>query len=145
MSHIFMSFLPCQLRWRLLPIKIRSRCTTYSFVPPATRYRRSPPILSTWAPRSAFSACCTPGARPSRRTLTQYARHYHLLDFSVNKASWSSAQPPCRISLPVWWRCSIMLRMGSAPKSLQRISQGARGVTCSRFNRPASTSLSIVR
>jgi ABC-type transport system substrate-binding protein len=36
------------------------------------------------------------------------------------------------------------LGMGSAPKSRRRISQGARGVTCSRFNRPASTILWIV-
>src|SRR5215472_12273505 len=70
-------------KWRLLPIKIRSKCTTYSFAPPAKRYRRSPPILSTWAPRLVFSACCILGAQPSLRTLTQYVRHYHLLDFSV--------------------------------------------------------------
>ncbi len=51
--------------------------------------------------------------------------------FSVNKASWSFVQPPCKISLPVRWRQSIILRMGSASKSLRRISQGARGVSCS--------------
>src|SRR6202140_537668 len=64
--------------------------------------------------------------------------------FSVNNASWSSAPPPCRTSLPVRWRRSTMLRMGSASKSRRLTSQGARGVTCSRFNRPASTSLWMV-
>ncbi|HEY2526622.1 MAG TPA: transposase zinc-binding domain-containing protein, partial [Xanthobacteraceae bacterium] len=33
--------------------------------------------------------------------------------FSVNKMSWPSAQPPCKLSLPVRRRRSIMLRMGS--------------------------------
>ena len=65
--------------------------------------------------------------------------------FSVNKANWSSAQPPCKVSLPVRWRRSIILRMGPASKSPRRNSQGARRVTCSPFNRPASTSRSIVR
>jgi len=64
--------------------------------------------------------------------------------FSVNNASWSSAQPPCRTSLPVRWRRSITLRTGSASKSRRLTSQGARGVICSRFNRPASTSLWMV-
>jgi hypothetical protein len=94
--------------------------------------------------RIGITALLHTWARHSSRTLTQDTRHYHLLDFSVNKASWSSPQPPCRISLPVRWRRSTMLRMGTASKSLRRISQGARGVTCSRFNRPASTILWIV-
>jgi hypothetical protein len=77
-------------------------------------------------------------------TLTQDTGHYHLLDFQVNNASWSSAHPPCRTSLPVLRRRSITLRMGSASKSRRLTSQGARGVTCSRFNRPASTILWMV-
>ena len=51
---------------------------------------------------------------------------------------------PCRISLPVRWRRSMMLRTGSASRSARRISQGARGAACSRFSRPASTRRSIV-
>src|SRR5690242_11957733 len=45
----------------------------------------------------------------------------------------------------VRWRRSIIPRRGSASKSVRRISHGARGVTCSHFNRLASTSRSIVR
>src|SRR5256885_8387108 len=63
----------------------------------------------------------------------------------MNKASWFSAQPHCKISLPVRWRRSMILQIGAASKSLRRISQGARGVICSHFNRPVSTSRSIVR
>src|SRR5271167_2260638 len=81
-------------------------------------------------------------------TLTQnpHSRYRALSSpwFSVYNASWSSAQPPCRTSLPVRWRRSITLRMGSASKSRRLTSQGARGVICSRFNRPASTSLWMV-
>src|ERR1700750_1921248 len=55
----------------------------------------------------------------------------------MNKASWFSAQPHCKISLPVRWRRSMILRIGAASKSLRRISQGARGVICSAKSRPA--------
>ena len=39
----------------------------------------------------------------------------------------------------------MILRMGAASKSLRRISQGARGVTCSRFNRPPAKQLASWR
>jgi len=65
--------------------------------------------------------------------------------FSINKAVWLSGQYPCSFSLPVRRSRATMLRTGSAVKSARRISQGARGVTCWRRSKPASTNRSIVR
>ncbi len=48
--------------------------------------------------------------------------------------------PLAKLVCRAWWRRSMIVRMGVASRSLRRISQGARRVTCSRFNRPASTS-----
>ena len=69
-----------------------------------------------------------------------------IISFIFSKQGrWVSRTTLCRTSLPVRRSRSITLRTVSLFKSARRISQGARGVTCSRFNRPASTSRSIVR
>ena len=51
---------------------------------------------------------------------------------------------PCRTSLPSAAEALNNAANGSASKSRWLTSQGARGVICSRFNRPASTSFWMV-
>ena len=96
--------------------------------------RGGPPAFGRrdWLPGCASHL----GARISTFTLTHSAWHYHMIDFQrTSQIDFPVRSPLAERACLSVEADRVMLRTGSASRSERRISQGARAVTCSRFNR----------
>ena len=122
-SRTFTSSSRCRMSFLLLSCRTSSCFTICSTEPALPRCSNWLAIPGFWEPTSDSSACSIHGGRTSSRTLTQDARHYHLLRFQ--RIGWAGLprDPLLELACPCGEACrgcSVLFRYsnrhGKSPK-----------------------------